>query len=136
MYKQLILEINCRLSFLKTAVSSLYYNRETYLRLYKILFSFYIMSNYLKSLKHKQKTFSLRELLINVLIVLYCQILRLKTAVIIINAQKVLTVSIAVYILLSVDYKSSFIHRYALNLIRNSLLLSLYLKIYISKIIS
>ena len=129
-------ETNCRLSFLRTAVSFLYYNRETYLRLYKALFSFYIMPDYLKSSEYKQKTFSLRELLINVLTALYCQISRLKTAAIIINVQKVLIVSIAAYILLSVNCKSSLTHKYALNLIRNSLLSSLYLKIYVSRIIS
>ena len=128
-------ETNCRLSFLRTAVSFLYYSRETYLRLYKILFSFYIIFSYLKLSEYEQKTFSLRKLLINALTVLYCQILRLKTAVIIINVQKVLTVSIAAYILLSVNCKLPLTYRYVLNLTKNLLLLSLYLKIYVSKII-
>ena len=78
-------ETDCRLSFLRTVISFLYYSREAYLKLYKILFSFYIIFNYLKLLKYKQKTLLSRELLINTLTVLYCQILRLKTAVIIIN---------------------------------------------------
>ena len=128
-------ETDCRLSFLKIAVSFLYYSREVYLRLYKIFFSFYIISDYLKSSEYKQKTFSLRKLLINTLTVLYCQILRLKTAVIIINVQKVFTASIAAYILLSVNCKLPLIYRCVLNLIRNLLLLNLYLKIYVSKII-
>ena len=77
---------DCRLNFLRAAVSSLYYSRETYLRLYKTLFSFYIISNCLKLSEYEQNTFLLRELLINALTALYCQILRLKAAVIIINA--------------------------------------------------
>ena len=64
-------ETNCRLSFLKTIISFLFYSREAYLRLYKILFSFYIILNYLKLSEYKQKISLLKELLISILTMLH-----------------------------------------------------------------